>query len=109
MFVDGVSSNKGWVGYSDAADYFQFEITSAQSVGFDLADLTNGYKAGKQVKFALYDLKTNKKVSLSSVKNSSVDWITKKELDAGKYCAVVSISNEKKYRTDYSLNILANS
>lgn len=107
-FVDGVSSNKGWVGYSDAADYYQFEIASSQSVGFDLTGLADGYKAGKQVKVALYNVETGKKVSLSSVKDSSMDWITKKELDAGKYCAVVSIANEKKYRSDYSLNILAN-
>lgn len=101
----------GWVGYSDASDFFRFEVAGGTNVGFNLTGLENEYKAGKQVKLALYNLETGKKVGLKSVKNSDVlnfQTNLKNGLSAGSYCAVVSIANEKKYRSDYSLSIVAN-
>ena len=101
----------GWVGYSDASDFFRFEVAGGTNVGFNLTGLENEYKAGKQVKLALYNLETGKKVGLKSVKNSDVlnfQTNLKNGLSAGSYCAVVSIANEKKYRSDYSLGIVAN-
>lgn len=102
------TTNSGWVGYSDAADFYQFEVAAGANIGLNLTGFDADYKAGKQLKVALYNLDTGKKVSLKSVKNDDfMNFATKQKngLAAGKYCAVVSISNEKKYRSDYSLGI----
>lgn len=102
------STNTGWVGYSDAADYYQFEVAAGSNIGLNLTGLENNYKAGKQVKVTLYNLDTGKKISLKSVKNDdTMNFATNKKngLEAGSYCAVVSVASEKKYRSDYSLGI----
>ena len=104
--MDLNNPNTGWVGYSDAADYYKFEVASTQSFGFNLTGLENEYTAGKQIKLHLIDMATGKKITLSGVKNNEdMNFATRKDLAAGSYCAVVSTGNEKKYMSNYSLSI----
>lgn len=97
----------GWVGYSDASDFYKFDILGG-NVGFNLTGLEDEYKAGKQVKLSLVNLDTGKKISLKSVKgDDAMNFMTsqKNGLAGGSYCAIVQVSNQKKYASDYSLGI----
>ncbi len=86
-----------WVGYGDAADYFEFEMTEAGRIDFDLDLDEANFKVGKQVKITLFD-EAGKKLKLSS------DLISG-ELAVGKYCVAIETSNDKKYSTGYRLDM----
>ena len=96
-FIGDTIDQSGWVGFGDACDYYSFELTSACKVDLDLtsADMV----VGKQVKIALYNADTGKKVAIDS------DFISKSVLDAGTYLVSVECANTKKFYGSYDLSV----
>ena len=96
-FVGDQIDQSGWVGFGDVCDYYRFELTSACKVDLNL--VSADMKVGSQLKIALYDAETGKKLSMNS------DYISKSVLDAGSYMVSVTSANQKKYYGNYDLSI----
>ena len=97
-----------WLGYGDSQDVFKFTADNTGILSLDVS------KFGEDLDLAKIKLKVQdangKTVAMSKVKGSSIDtgfqYNSKKALIAGsEYTVTLSISNEKKYKADYSLGL----
>ena len=97
-----------WLGYGDSQDVFKFTADNTGILSLDVS------KFGEDLDLAKIKLKVQdangKTVAMSKIKGSSIDtgfqYNSKKALIAGsEYTVTLSISNEKKYKADYSLGL----
>lgn len=104
----GETTMTDWLGYGDAQDVFKFTADSNGILSLDISKFGEDINLDK-IKLKVQDA-NGKTVAMSKVKGSSIDtgfqYNSKKSLIAGsEYTVTLSISNEKKYKADYSLGL----
>ena len=104
----GETTMTDWLGYGDAQDVFKFTADSNGILSLDISKFGEDIDLDK-IKLKVQDA-NGKTVAMSKVKGSSIDtgfqYNSKKALIAGsEYTVTLSISNEKKYKADYSLGL----
>ena len=104
----GETTMTDWLGYGDAQDVFKFTADSNGILSLDISKFGEDIDLDK-IKLKVQDA-NGKTVAMSKVKGSSIDtgfqYNSKKTLIAGsEYTVTLSISNEKKYKADYSLGL----
>lgn len=104
----GETTMTDWLGYGDAQDVFKFTADSNGILSLDISKFGEDINLDK-IKLKVQDA-NGKTVAMSKVKGSSIDtgfqYNSKKALIAGsEYTVTLSISNEKKYKADYSLGL----
>lgn len=97
-----------WLGYGDSQDVFKFTADSNGILSLDVSKFGEDLDLAK-IKVKVQDA-NGKTVSMSKVKGSSIEtgflYNSKKTLITGsEYTVTLSISNEKKYKADYSLGL----